>query len=1464
MSPCRSNRHNSGTTLAARLALALIVATPSLLSQIQRTPTAAAVAPSDSLRAPVGYTTASAINQHAAIADFNGDGHLDIVTNNCTVLLGNGDGTFRTPVVYTSASNSYAVAVGDFNQDGKPDFATARYDGNIGIWINNGDGTFQPPILINTGTGPRNLVVADFNRDGIADIAYASRQGEATGIGILLGIGNSKFKPPVTYLAGQRESDLAVADFNGDGNLDIVTADSDDIETPGNILLGVGDGTFHSAGLIQATFPTLIAVGDFNRDGKPDFVIGGYFAVDQLVVYLGNGDGTFTPVSTHPLTFTSSGVQVAFTVADFDGDGNPDIAWAGGAGAVGVLIGNGDGTFRGAVNFPAGTQPEFVVAGDFDGDGHTDLAATNSNSIQILLGESGIFPVVSTTTLPGGMDGVAYSAALAATGGDSPYTWALSAGSLPAPLGISPAGIISGTPSINDSPGADAFSVMVSGANGPGFFSGQNLSIQLATAFKINTSLIFVGKVGSPYSLPLPVSGGTPPYQNWIVTAGSLPPGLALNSSAGMIGGTPTQAGAFSFTVTVNDSKGLTSLPANFTIPVVAALSFITSSLPDGSTGIPYYAVLHGSGGFPPYKNWTVASGSLPPGLTLDPGSGLISGTPTTTTGSPFTFSVTFSDGSSVSAPQQFTVPISNPGAGSITLSSSANPSLLGRAVTLTAAVQGTSSGKVTFFDGATILGVAPVTAGVATLTTTLLATGTHTLRAFSLSLPPAAVSQVVAAAPDTSLMPAVRYVGPGQGGVSGNPPIAVADFNGDGKADVATIGAAAGFKQFISLSLGNGDGTFQNPLTQLSVGANPAAIATADFNEDGITDIAVSSNYGIAVSLGNGDGTFGTTNAFGGSYFQNSMAVADFNLDGHADLISSNNTNQLQLYLGVGDGTFHPALNVTPGGTPGAVITADFNGDGIPDLAVGNGSQPGGINVMLGAGDGTFRAPVTWTVPTSPFGALSPSLIAGDVNGDGKPDLIAFGAALGKISVLLGRGDGTFAGPLNTNFSEDSLAESVALTDFDGDGVPDLVVNEPGESVVSVLYGNGNGTFSSGPSFSANNPKMGFQEMAVGEFNGDGRPDLALSLGAGGFNVLLGSSVVDRLTAYPAALSAGLQLGLTQQIQIVTLTLQTTTSTPPSFTSLQSGYPSISVSPSTGTMTLAHSPGSLYTWTATANVTFNPVGIEGTVTADIVFAAGGANVVVPAVLVVGGGPIPVGIINASGFGQSSVVAPGSYLAIYGAELAGSGTTSAASLPLPATLNGTQVTLGGIPMPLLYAAAGQINAIVPQTLTRGNSYPLVITSGHVSDPVALVVQELQPGIYSVDSSGSGPGIVADALTGNLIGTSNPAHASQILTVYCTGLGPVQGLQGQPPPADGAAAPTHIIYKTNATVTATIGGLPATVLFSGLTPTLAALYQVNVQVPAGVIPGSSVPLTIVATDQTTGAIGASNKVTIAVQ
>jgi uncharacterized protein (TIGR03437 family) len=247
-------------------------------------------------------------------------------------------------------------------------------------------------------------------------------------------------------------------------------------------------------------------------------------------------------------------------------------------------------------------------------------------------------------------------------------------------------------------------------------------------------------------------------------------------------------------------------------------------------------------------------------------------------------------------------------------------------------------------------------------------------------------------------------------------------------------------------------------------------------------------------------------------------------------------------------------------------------------------------------------------------------------------------------------------------------------------------------------------------------------------------------------------------------------------------------------------------------------------------------------------------------------------VVNAAGSAQAmrQIVTPGSYVAIYGTSLASNGEPVADGIPLPGTLNGTQLFLGGQPMPLIYAGPGQVNALIPQNLNPNATYQVVVQRGStLSVPAPLTVAEYQPGIYTLDLSGTGQGIVEIAGTTLLAAPagngSRPVQSgSEYLVIFATGLGPVIGPNGEAPPADGAAAPLTTIFQTTANVSATIGGVNVPVLFSGLTPSLVALYQVNVQVPAGVPTGSAVPLVLTVTDPATGQSVQSNTVTVAVQ
>ena len=228
------------------------------------------------------------------------------------------------------------------------------------------------------------------------------------------------------------------------------------------------------------------------------------------------------------------------------------------------------------------------------------------------------------------------------------------------------------------------------------------------------------------------------------------------------------------------------------------------------------------------------------------------------------------------------------------------------------------------------------------------------------------------------------------------------------------------------------------------------------------------------------------------------------------------------------------------------------------------------------------------------------------------------------------------------------------------------------------------------------------------------------------------------------------------------------------------------------------------------------------------------------------------GLVHAASYAKFAPLAPGSIFSLFGRNLATS-TLAASSVPLPKELSDARVTLGGVAVPLFYAGAGQVNGQVPFELTPGTKPSVVVTvKGVAAPPDEITLADAQPGIFTVDQSGSGQGAILDA-SYKLVSPSNPAKASDIVQVFCTGLG-----RTDPPVTSGAASPSSPVATVVNAVTATIGGINAPVHFAGLAPGFVGLYQVNVQVPAGLTPGSAVPLVL------TQAGVSSNTVTLAIR
>ncbi|HWY22227.1 MAG TPA: FG-GAP-like repeat-containing protein [Candidatus Acidoferrum sp.] len=361
-------------------------------------------------------------------ADFNQDGKQDLLVVPSGLMLGNGDGTLRPAIAAPLGITPVGALAGDFNNDGQLDiaaidksgwlylsvgnhgsfaatstvstvsaflgpqtvFADVNGDGkldqisygsypNYGVIVRlgNGDGTFQAPLITPGGSMGGSIAVGDFNNDGKLDVAVNGPNGSSQTYGVFLGNGDGTFQPAISGYSNTYALSMATADVNGDGKLDLLaTVQNQALGL--NVYLGNGDGTFRTGTNYPACFSTAIVVADFNGDGTPDV---GIPCGASLNVLIGNGDGTFQPVVSYG---TGGGSVIAS--GDFNGDGKVDVA-------VGtfIFLGNGDGTFQ-ALPSIASIDPIAMTAGDFNGDGKTDLAMViypySANLIRLFYGNA--------------------------------------------------------------------------------------------------------------------------------------------------------------------------------------------------------------------------------------------------------------------------------------------------------------------------------------------------------------------------------------------------------------------------------------------------------------------------------------------------------------------------------------------------------------------------------------------------------------------------------------------------------------------------------------------------------------------------------------------------------------------------------------------------------------------------------------------------------------------------------------------------------------------------------------------------------------------------------------------------------------------------------------------------------------------------------------------------------------------
>ncbi len=347
---------------------------------------------------------------------------------------------------------------------------------------------------------------------------------------------------------------------------------------------------------------------------------------------------------------------------------------------------------------------------------------------------------------------------------------------------------------------------------------------------------------------------------------------------------------------------------------------------------------------------------------------------------------------------------------------------------------------------------------------------------------------------------------------VAGDGPLAFEDLNGDRFLDIVTANWG---RDNVSVLLGNGDGTFADQTT-FAVGDGPRSPLLEDLNGDGFLDI-VTANWSsnVSVLLGNGDGTFAGQVTYAVGRWPRAPALEDLNRDGFLDIVTANgNSDNVSVLLGNGDGTFAGQAIYAVGDHPVVLVLEDLSRDGFVDIVTANRSSDN-VSVLLGNGDGTFAGQMTYAVGDSPI-----SLALKDLNRDGFVDIVTPNSYSDNVSVLLGNGDGTFAG--QATYAVGDYPQELALKDLNGDGVPDIVTAKytkySGRNL-SVLLGNGDGTFADQATYTAGYRTEMYwpRSLALKDINDDGFMDIVTAnTGGDNVSVLLGNgdgTFVDQAT---------------------------------------------------------------------------------------------------------------------------------------------------------------------------------------------------------------------------------------------------------------------------------------------------------------------------------------------------------------